>query len=299
MFDAPWSMDPAKLGPLATSCRAASSTTPSLTAGTTSGSGAAQATHVFAYVCERPVRDGEPPRPAACIRNASQQPVYDVSVFWGGSPAGSLPFLLPGDEGVIRGAGSSVADGTVPMRIEFATLPAPAGRQQAAANSPDWSAHTPTSQMIAGPRSPANRGSRTRLLDHLRRYPASSPPERRPGRRSSPSLSTMARSARGTASRIPAANSNTTTAGYATPKRLALSAPPGRSLSSTPSGAPTTYSGPLWNSSRQARQTDGSTSRIRAWAVSRRHWRRVATGSHGSGRSRRSRRGGTSMTPTA
>jgi hypothetical protein len=79
----------------------------------------AQAAQVFTWIGERPVRDGEAPRPAACVRNTSRQPVYDISVGWGSSGVGTWRVLLPDEENAIPGAGSSVADGTVPILIEF------------------------------------------------------------------------------------------------------------------------------------------------------------------------------------
>jgi hypothetical protein len=78
-----------------------------------------QAAQVITWVGERRVHDGEAPQPAACVRNTSRQPVYDVSVGWGSSGAGAWRVLLPDEENAIPGAGSSVADGTVPIRIEF------------------------------------------------------------------------------------------------------------------------------------------------------------------------------------
>lgn len=79
----------------------------------------AQATQVFTWVGERPVSDGGPPQPAACVKNTSRQPVYDVSVGWGSSGMGRWRVLLPDEENAIPRAGSSVADGTVPIWIEF------------------------------------------------------------------------------------------------------------------------------------------------------------------------------------
>jgi hypothetical protein len=80
----------------------------------------AQAAQVFTWVDEQPVHDGEAPRPAACVRNTSRQPVYDINVGWGSSfGAGTWRVLLPDEENAIPGAGSSVADGTAPIRIEF------------------------------------------------------------------------------------------------------------------------------------------------------------------------------------
>jgi hypothetical protein len=79
----------------------------------------AQAAQVFTWVGERSVHDGEASRPAACVRNSSGQPVYDISVGWGRAGAETWPVLLPGDENAARGAGSDVARGIVPIRIEF------------------------------------------------------------------------------------------------------------------------------------------------------------------------------------
>jgi hypothetical protein len=80
----------------------------------------AQAAQVFTWVGELPLSDGEAPRPAACVRNTSGQPIYDINVGWGSSfGAGTWRVLLPGNEDAIKGAGTSVADGTVPIWIEF------------------------------------------------------------------------------------------------------------------------------------------------------------------------------------
>src|SRR5712692_400616 len=79
-----------------------------------------QATRVFAWTEQRPF-DGDPadPRAAACVRNTSQQAVYDVRLGWGTSGQHRWPVLLPGGECLIPGAGSSVADGTSAVWAEF------------------------------------------------------------------------------------------------------------------------------------------------------------------------------------
>ncbi len=79
-----------------------------------------QAARVFAWTEQRPFDDDQAdPRAAACVRNTSQQPVYDVSVGWGTSGQQRWPVLLPGAEHVIPGAGSSVADGTSAVWAQF------------------------------------------------------------------------------------------------------------------------------------------------------------------------------------
>ncbi len=76
-----------------------------------------QAAHVFAWVEQRPY-DGDM-RAAACVRNTSQQPVYDIRLGWGDGGQQTWPVMLPGEEHVFPGAGSMVADGTAPVWAEF------------------------------------------------------------------------------------------------------------------------------------------------------------------------------------
>ena len=78
-----------------------------------------QAIRVFAWTEQRPFERPDDMRSAACLRNTSQQPIYDVSLGWSTSGQHRWPVLLPGGEQIIPGAGSSVADGTVPVWAEF------------------------------------------------------------------------------------------------------------------------------------------------------------------------------------
>jgi hypothetical protein len=79
-----------------------------------------QAAHVFAWAELRPYDDDPGDmRAAACLRNTSQQPVYNVRLGWGADGQQTWRVLLPGEERVIPGAGSAVADGTVPVWAEF------------------------------------------------------------------------------------------------------------------------------------------------------------------------------------
>ena len=79
----------------------------------------AQAAQVFTWVGERPVHASDPPQAAAFVRNTSRQPVYNISMGWGDTGQQRWPVLLPDGEHVFPGAGSSVADGTFPIWIEF------------------------------------------------------------------------------------------------------------------------------------------------------------------------------------
>jgi hypothetical protein len=78
-----------------------------------------QAAHVFAWADQRPMYDADDVRPAACLRNTSRQPIYHIKLGWGASGQQSWPVLLPDGEHVVRGAGSSVADGTAAVWAEF------------------------------------------------------------------------------------------------------------------------------------------------------------------------------------
>ncbi len=78
-----------------------------------------QAIRIFTWAEQRPLNGPDDMRPAACLRNTSQQPIYDISPGWGTSEQHSRPVLLPGGEHIITGAGSSVADGTAPVWAEF------------------------------------------------------------------------------------------------------------------------------------------------------------------------------------
>ncbi len=79
----------------------------------------AQATQVFAWADERPMANDADMRLAACLRNASQQPIYDIRLGWAETAQGSRGVLLPGEEHVMPGAGAVIADGKVPVWAEF------------------------------------------------------------------------------------------------------------------------------------------------------------------------------------
>ncbi len=72
----------------------------------------AQAAQVITWPGDAPLDNDEDIRTAAFVRNSSSQPVYDVRIGWGGDSQASLGSLMPGDEHVVRGAGTSAADGT-------------------------------------------------------------------------------------------------------------------------------------------------------------------------------------------
>ncbi|MGH3171820.1 MAG: hypothetical protein ACRDN0_38915, partial [Trebonia sp.] len=75
----------------------------------------AQAAQVFTWTEMRPYNGNhEDMRPAACIKNASEQPVYDIELGLGigaGGPDRRLPVLMPGKEYELAGFGSDFADG--------------------------------------------------------------------------------------------------------------------------------------------------------------------------------------------
>lgn len=80
----------------------------------------AQAIHIFTWAEQRPYNDDPGDmRAAACVRNTSQQPVYDVRLGWGASGQQAWPVLLPGDEHVVTGAGTAVTDGSASVWAEF------------------------------------------------------------------------------------------------------------------------------------------------------------------------------------
>lgn len=80
----------------------------------------AQAVQVYAWPDQQPYDDDPADlRAAACLRNGSRQPIYDVSLGWGTSPQQRLAVLLPSKEYVISGAGTSVADGSAAIWAEF------------------------------------------------------------------------------------------------------------------------------------------------------------------------------------
>jgi hypothetical protein len=80
----------------------------------------AQATQVFTWVEMRPY-DGndEDMRLAACIKNASGQPVYDIQLGVGKGSDRSLPVLMPGADYELAGLGTDFADGRRRIWITF------------------------------------------------------------------------------------------------------------------------------------------------------------------------------------
>lgn len=72
----------------------------------------AQAAQVFTWPGKAPLHGEDDMRDAAFIRNTSAQPVYDVSIGWGGHAGALLAVLMPGDEHAARGAGASATKGT-------------------------------------------------------------------------------------------------------------------------------------------------------------------------------------------
>ena len=79
----------------------------------------AQATQIFTWADERPIANDADMRPAACLRNASHAPIYDVHLGWDKTAQSSREVLLPDQEHVIPGAGTVIADGKVPVWAEF------------------------------------------------------------------------------------------------------------------------------------------------------------------------------------
>lgn len=80
----------------------------------------AQAVQVYAWADQRPYDDDPSDlRTTACLMNGSQQPIYDVRLGWGTSPQQRLAVLLPGQENVTPGAGTSVTDGSSSVWAEF------------------------------------------------------------------------------------------------------------------------------------------------------------------------------------
>jgi hypothetical protein len=79
-----------------------------------------QAAHVFAWAEQRPYDDDPGDmRAAACLRNTSRQPVYNIRLGRGTTGEQTKLVLLPGEDHVILGAGSRVADGTSLVWAEF------------------------------------------------------------------------------------------------------------------------------------------------------------------------------------
>jgi hypothetical protein len=73
----------------------------------------AQAAEVFTWADEEPFEDNPRDiRLAAFVRNASSRPVYDVRIGWARTTATSVPFLMPGADHVVPGAGTSISEGT-------------------------------------------------------------------------------------------------------------------------------------------------------------------------------------------
>lgn len=84
----------------------------------------AQATQVFTWVQMRPYDGNDKDmRPAACIKNASEQPVYNIELGLGiGAGKGSdrtLPVLIPGEDYELVGLGTDFADGGHQIWITF------------------------------------------------------------------------------------------------------------------------------------------------------------------------------------
>jgi hypothetical protein len=80
----------------------------------------AQASHVFACV-EMHTFSDDPmaPKPSACIRNTSSQPVYDITLSLGDRADEHWPVLMPGREHVKRGLGTDFASGKRPAWATF------------------------------------------------------------------------------------------------------------------------------------------------------------------------------------
>jgi hypothetical protein len=78
----------------------------------------AQASGVFISVEPRPLEDN-PQNEAACIRNTSAQPVYDIVLGLGETGDQRWPVLLPGREVVRHGLGTDFAGGKRPVWATF------------------------------------------------------------------------------------------------------------------------------------------------------------------------------------
>ncbi len=79
-----------------------------------------QASHVFAWVEQRAFNDNpEDMRAAACIRNTSNQPVYDISLGLGETGDQHWPVLMPGHEHVRPGLGTAFASGQRSVSATF------------------------------------------------------------------------------------------------------------------------------------------------------------------------------------
>jgi hypothetical protein len=80
----------------------------------------AQASRVFAWVEQRAFNGNpEDMRAAACIRNTSSQPVYDVALGLGETQDQRWPVLMPGDEHVTPGLGTAFANAQRPAWATF------------------------------------------------------------------------------------------------------------------------------------------------------------------------------------
>lgn len=80
----------------------------------------AQASGVFVWVEDRAYDDNpDDMRAAACIRNTSNQPVYDVALGLGEAIEKCWAVLMPEGEHVRPGLGTPFADGTRPVWAEF------------------------------------------------------------------------------------------------------------------------------------------------------------------------------------
>lgn len=80
----------------------------------------AQASRVFAWVEDRAYNgNSDDMRAAACIRDTSEQPVYDVALGLGEAQDKRWPVLMPGSEHVRPGLGTAFADGQRPVWAEF------------------------------------------------------------------------------------------------------------------------------------------------------------------------------------
>jgi len=84
----------------------------------------AQATQVFTWIEMRPYDGNDKDmRPAACIKNASSQPVYDIELGLGlGAVPGTdrtLPVLMPGKDYELVGLGTDFTNGQRQIWVAF------------------------------------------------------------------------------------------------------------------------------------------------------------------------------------
>lgn len=79
-----------------------------------------QASQVFTWIEKRPFTDdSQDMREAACIRNTSSQPVYDIALGLGETPKHHWPVLMPGSEHVRPGLGTAFITGQRPVWATF------------------------------------------------------------------------------------------------------------------------------------------------------------------------------------